>query len=238
MKFILKHKFIFVIVIVLLLAVSLPFAFYMYERYKPYYTAEDFGIEVVTSRVDANQNGIDDYTDILLGARMDAENHPTYDGRYWDTGYPPDDIGVCTDVIWRAFRNAGYNLRAMVDHDIDISNEEDYHILNPDSNIDFRRVGNLYVFFSKYAENLTLDIDDISEWQPGDIVVFGEYQHIGIISDKRNRDGEPYVIHNSGQPLREEDILRSRAEKDPISGHFRWNAEGLEDILIYWENEA
>ena len=165
MKFILKHKLILVIVILLLLVVSLPFTFYMYEKYKPYYTAEDFGIEVITSSVDANQNGIDDYTDILLGAKMDAENHPTYDGRYWDTGYPPEDIGVCTDVIWRAFKNAGYNLRAMVDQDIEISNEEDYHIIYPDSNIDFRRVGNLYVFFSKYAESLTLDIDDIEKWQ-------------------------------------------------------------------------
>lgn len=234
MKFILKHKLILVIVILLLLVVSLPFTFYMYEKYKPYYTAEDFGIEVITSSVDANQNGIDDYTDILLGAKMDAENHPTYDGRYWDTGYPPEDIGVCTDVVWRAFKNAGYNLRAMVDQDIEISNEEDYHIIYPDSNIDFRRVGNLYVFFSKYAESLTLDIDDIEKWQPGDIVVFGEYQHIGIISDKRNRDGEPYVIHNSGQPLREEDVLRSRAKKDTITGHFRWNAEDLKDVLVYW----
>ena len=234
MKFILKHKLILVIVILLLLVVSLPFTFYMYEKYKPYYTAEDFGIEVITSSVDANQNGIDDYTDILLGAKMDAENHPTYDGRYWDTGYPPEDIGVCTDVIWRAFKNAGYNLRAMVDQDIEISNEEDYHIIYPDSNIDFRRVGNLYVFFSKYAESLTLDIDDIEKWQPGDIVVFGEYQHIGIISDKRNRDGEPYVIHNSGQPLREEDVLRSRAKKDTITGHFRWNARDLKDVLVYW----
>ena len=188
----------------------------------------------VISDVDANHNGIDDYTDILLGARMDAEAHPTYDGRYWDTGYPPDDIGVCTDVIWRAFKNAGYNLRAMVDHDIAISNDTDYHILYPDSNIDFRRVSNLQVFFSKYALNLTLDIHEIHEWQPGDIVVFNG-KHIGIISDKRNRDGEPYVIHNSGQPLREEDILRKRAEKDPVSGHFRWDAENIQDIVVLWE---
>ena len=235
MKFIRKHKLVIVILAVFLLALSLPFAFYLYEKYKPYYTALDFHITTVVSPVDANGNGIDDYRDILLGARMDAEAHPAYDGRYWDTGYPPDDIGVCTDVIWRAFRNAGYNLRAMVDHDIDESNDTDYHILYPDSNIDFRRVSNLQVFFSKYATNLTTDIDEIEEWQPGDIVVFNG-KHIGIISDKRNRDGEPYVIHNSGQPLREEDILRKRAEKDPISGHFRWDASKLENIVVYWED--
>lgn len=234
MKFIRKHRFVFIICIVLFIAISLPFSFYLFQKYKPYYTAEDFNIVTVISDVDANHNGIDDYTDILLGARMDAEAHPTYDGRYWDTGYPPDDIGVCTDVIWRAFKNAGYNLRAMVDHDIAISNDMDYHILYPDSNIDFRRVSNLQVFFSKYALNLTLDIHEIHEWQPGDIVVFNG-KHIGIISDKRNRDGEPYVIHNSGQPLREEDILRKRAEKDPVSGHFRWDAENIQDIVVLWE---
>ena len=234
MKFIKKHKLIIIIVILLLVCLSLPFIFLVYEKYKPFYTAQDFNIETITSNVDANNNGIDDYTDILLGARIDAENHPTYDGRYWDTGYPPRDIGVCTDVIWRAFKNAGDNLRSMVDNDIKNYNDTDYFITYPDSNIDFRRVGNLYIFFSKYALNLTLDINDIEEWQPGDIVVFGEYKHIGIISDKRNKEGEPYVIHNSGQPLREEDILRKRSEKDHITGHFRWDAEGLEDIIVYW----
>lgn len=40
------------------------------------YKAEDFGIETIYSKNDYNQNGIDDYTDILLGARKDAENKP------------------------------------------------------------------------------------------------------------------------------------------------------------------
>ena len=93
---------------------------------------------------------------------------------------------------------------------------------------------NLEVFFSKYALNLTLDVNDISEWQPGDIVVF-DSRHIGIISDRRNKQGDAYVIHNSGQPNREEDVLRKRAKKDPISGHFRWDASKIEDIIIYWE---
>ena len=54
----------------------------------------------------------------MFGARKDAEIHPRYNGAYYDGGYPPDDIGVCTDVIWRAFKNAGYNLKDMVDNDI------------------------------------------------------------------------------------------------------------------------
>ena len=85
---------------------------------KKTYSTEDFGFDTILSSVDFNDNGIDDYTDILLGARADAENHPTYDGSYFVGGYPPDDIGVCTDVIWRAFKHAGYSLRDMVDNDI------------------------------------------------------------------------------------------------------------------------
>lgn len=237
MKFIKKYKLVLIMIILLSTAITSPLIFIVYEKYKPYYKAEDFDIKVVKSSVDGNNNGIDDYTDILLGARIDAENHPTYDGRYWEFGYPPDDIGVCTDVVWRAFKNAGYNLRAMVDNDIR-NNRSDYRIKDPDSNIDFRRVGNLYVFFNKYAEVLTNDIAKIEEWQPGDIVIFGtDTNHIGIISDRRNRKGEPYVIHNSNQPLREEDILRKRSLKDPISGHYRFNTENLKDILVYWEDD-
>lgn len=48
------------------------------------YSAEDFDIEQIKSSVDFNDNGVDDYTDIMLGARKDAENHPEYNGKYWD----------------------------------------------------------------------------------------------------------------------------------------------------------
>ena len=57
---------------------------------KKTYSAEDFGFDTILSSVDFNDNSIDDYTDILLGARADAENHPTYDGSYYVGGYPPD----------------------------------------------------------------------------------------------------------------------------------------------------
>ena len=73
------------------------------------------------------------------------------------------------------------------------------------------------------------------EWQPGDIVVFGSSKHIGIISDKRNKNGEPFLIHNSGQPFREEDVLRRLAKKDGITGHFRWDASKINDRIILWE---
>lgn len=127
------------------------------------YAAENFGIEVLQSTMDFNGNGIDDYTDILYGARMDAEKHPRYDGSYYDGGFPPDEIGVCTDVVWRAFKNAGYNLREMVDHDIALRSEAYPAIEKRDDNIDFRRVVNLHIFFEEYAVSLTIDTDKIEE---------------------------------------------------------------------------
>lgn len=189
------------------------------------YTEEDFGIERVLSAYDYNKNGVDDYTDILLGARQDAENHPAYRSAYYAGGYPPEDEGVCTDLVWRAFQNAGYSLKDMVDADIR-ENTKQYPRVEgkPDPNIDFRRVKNLKVFFDRYALNLTTDPYEIAEWQPGDIVIFGT-DHIGIISDKRNAQGIPFLIHNGGQPEREEDALLQQNFFHPISGHYRFQGD-------------
>ena len=195
------------------------------------FSAKHFDIETVHSDVDFNNNGIDDYTDILLGARLDAQNHPEYDSRYWAEGYPPDNIGVCTDVVWRAFKNAGYSLRDMVDKDIQLYPQDYPNIIKRDNNIDFRRVVNLRVFFDKYGQELTLDINETDQWQPGDIVIFGNNKHIGIVSDKRNFKGHTYIIHNGGQPNREEDYFK----RGEVTGHYRFDASLLsEEILIAW----
>ena len=185
------------------------------------------------SSYDFNGNGLSDAMDLVLGARADAENHPTYDGRYWQGGYPPDNIDVCTDVVWRAFRAAGYSLRDMVDADIAARPSAYPNVTQRDSNIDFRRVKNLRVFFRTYAVSLTTDIRDTDAWQPGDIVIFGNDKHIGIISDKRTESGRPYVIHNGGQNDREEDALGN----DKVTGHYRFDAERLpEELRIAWSD--
>lgn len=197
------------------------------------YTGEEFGISLLISETDFNGNGIDDYTDILRGARGDAENKPKYDGRYWDEGFPPKHIGVCTDVIWRAFREAGYDLRQMVDGDIAQNHEAYPNIARRDKNIDFRRVGNLHIFFKRYAIELTTDPDNIDQWQPGDIVIFANDKHIGIISDRRNRRGWPYVIHNGGQPRREEDYLK----RGKVLAHYRFDAAKIDPgVLEPWND--
>ncbi len=231
MKF--KNKTLFIIIFSLIISSVLFAAYYWNLIPQKSYTAEDFGIETVISSIDFNENGLDDYEDLLLGARADAENHPKYDGSYHASGYPPDNIGVCTDVVWRAFKNAGYSLKDMVDADIQKRTEAYANITRIDSNIDFRRVGNLHVFFDEYAVPLTTDINNIEEWQPGDIVIFGNNKHIGIVSDKRNKNGHAYIIHNSGQPKREENYL-NRTTMD-VTAHYRFDASLIDNaVLIKW----
>ena len=178
---------------------------------------EDFGIADFHSSVDMDGDGLDDQSDILQGARDYISTNPVYKSKYYSTGYPDDQYGVCTDVVANAMKSAGYDLMELVNADI-LENPQDYNIEEPDINIDFRRVNNLKVYFAHTAVELTTDIYDISQWQGGDIVIFEN--HIGIVSDKRNDDGVAYVIHHNDpfQKSYEEDILESR---DDITGHYR-----------------
>lgn len=168
------------------------------------YSNADFGIETFISPNDADADGIDDQTDILQSARAYIETKPKYKSVYYATGYPDDGYGVCTDVVAFALKGAGYDLMTLVNRHIK-ANPEKYNIEAVDINIDFRRVRNLRVFFDDTAESLTTDINQIEQWQGGDIVIFPG--HIGIVSDKRNKNGVAYLIHNGGQPNYEEDAL-------------------------------
>lgn len=182
------------------------------------YTNADFDIKTYYSTVDKDDDSIDDQTDILKSAREYIATKPKYKSKYYGTGYPNDEYGVCTDVVAQALKNSGYDLMILVNDDI-LNNREDYEIDVVDKNIDFRRVRNLKVYFKNNAIELTTDIYKIDAWQGGDIVIFDK--HIGIISDKRNKNGVPFVIHhNKISELNnyEEDILEYR---DDIIGHYR-----------------
>lgn len=219
-----RKKLLIFIVISVILIVIYSILSYFNLIPKKTYTAKDFGIKTLKSENDYNKNGIDDYTDILIGARKDAQNKPKYISVYYNGGYPPESEGVCTDVIWRAFKNAGYPFKDMVDEHIK-NNLSLYPRVagKPDKNIDFRRVPNLKVYFDNNTVSYSLDPYKITEWQPGDIVIFGKnYSHIAIVSDKRNRQGVPYIIHNAGQPIREEDALVKYSKRAPITGHYRF----------------
>lgn len=180
------------------------------------YTNADFNIATYHSRVDKDGDGLDDQADILRSARDYLATQPKYQSQYYVSGYPDDDHGVCTDVVAFALRGAGYNLMELVAEDIR-AYPGAYDIDVPDAKIDFRRVKNLAVYFRRHAQSLTTDLRQISEWQGGDIVIFPD--HIGIVSDRRNREGVPYLLHHYSpvQMTYEEDVL----SKYEIIGHYR-----------------
>ncbi len=181
------------------------------------YTNEDFGIADYISAVDKDGDGIDDQSDVLQNVRAYIATEPKYKSKYYGTGYPDDGYGVCTDVVAQGLLHAGYDLMTLVNEDI-LAHSDMYDIDKPDPNIDFRRVRNLIVYFRNHGISLTTDISDIDDWQGGDIIIFKK--HIGIVSDKRNKNGVPFIIHHANpyQVHYEEDILENRND---IVGHFR-----------------
>ncbi len=222
-----------ILIIVALIIVQILFAPVLLSRLgerltHPFAASVDVTDLVVANDTDGDD--IDDASDIVCGARLEVTNRTAYRSNYYIGGYPPDDEGVCSDVVWRAFKNAGYDLKPMVDDDI-AANSELYPLTDdkPDPNIDFRRVNDLNVFFSRHAQTLTLellprDADNLYLWQRGDIVITkkGSNWHIAILSNMRNINGVPYVIHNGGPFPSEENCLEQWAADDRIVGHYRW----------------
>ena len=200
------------------------YAVWRYQRTSPERLPDryDGNIAQLHSQTDADGDDLDDQVDVLQSALAYIATRPKYQSKYYGAGYPDDGYGVCTDVVAFALRGAGYDLMALVNNDI-VSNPDDYDITEPDVNIDFRRVKNLQVYFEHNATSLTTDISQIEQWQGGDIVVFNN--HIGIVSDHRNSNGMPYIIHHNSpwQKSYEEDILESR---DDIVGHYRVEQHG------------
>ena len=202
----------------IILIIVVLYALYRFN-YIPHkkYTNEDFNIKTYISKTDKDNDGIDDQTDILNNVRDYIKTNPKYKSKYYATGYPNDEYGVCTDVVAFGLKGAGYDLMNLVNEHIK-SNRNLYDIDVIDKNIDFRRVQNLKVYLDNNAIALTNDINKIKEWQGGDIVVFKN--HIGIVSDKRNKKGVPFIIHHANpyQRYYEEDILEYR---NNIIGHYR-----------------
>ena len=165
---------------------------------------------------------------ILLGARQEVHNGTIYDASYQVITYPQGDVsperGACTDVIIRAYRNAGIDLQQLIHEDMKQHFNlypDNWGLSAPDPNIDHRRVPNQMTYMQRHALELTIEVvEELEEWQWGDVVYWrfanGD-QHCGIISDRTNWRGVPLVIHNAGQ-AREEDCL----QRWQIIGHFRY----------------
>lgn len=187
-------------------------------------------VEKLSVKTDIDNDWINDIEDILQWARNEVKNKTNYKSTYYSGWYPPENEWVCTDVIWRALKNAWIDLKWLMDIDIK-NNISKYKRVEwkPDSNIDFRRVPNLDTFLKRKTISLTIEvipwnIENLKQWQAWDIVIFDKPKnHTAIISDKRNKKWVPYIIHNSAPFPREDNwLIYWDKNISKIIGHYRW----------------
>jgi uncharacterized protein YijF (DUF1287 family) len=166
---------------------------------------------------------------VLASAFAQTEATPNYSHEYIVIPYPngdvPADTGACTDVIIRAFRNAGVDLQKEVHEDMEVNFSkypQKWGLTRTDTNIDHRRVPNLQTYFTRKGASLPVSLDSAG-YKPGDVVswdIDGKgMTHIGVVSNWRASVNGPYlVVHNIGAGTRLEDRLFAWK----ITGHFRY----------------
>jgi uncharacterized protein YijF (DUF1287 family) len=173
---------------------------------------------------DQDGDGIPDPLDVLLGARKLVLNHATYTEGYFRIPYPGGDVpravGVCSDTIVRAFRNAGLDLQRRVAEDIRAAPKAYPSVARPNPSIDHRRVKTLLVWFQRHVP----EVHD-GPLRPGDVVFLDTFpsrpgpDHVGIVSDRIAPSGQPFIINNwtVGYREGEMDLLPSI----PVTHRFR-----------------
>ncbi len=168
---------------------------------------------------------------LIMAAKERTTHTVRYDGSYRYISYPMGDVasnrGVCTDVVIRTYRKLGIDLQQLVHEDIKKNftlypSRAKWGNIEPDPNIDHRRVYNLQVFFKRYGESLPITNDPL-DYQPGDLVTWRlgpKLPHIGVVVDEYSTDypDQPLIVHNIGQGPKQEDILFTF----PITGHYRY----------------
>jgi uncharacterized protein len=171
--------------------------------------------------------------DIAAAARQQLGVTIHYDPTYRRLAYPggdvPADRGVCTDVIVRALRVArAIDLQKRVHEDL-AAHVGAYPLQRwgnpkPDASIDHRRVPNLMKYFER-AGLAVATTRNAADYLPGDIVAWDLGRgvlHIGIVSDRVAPTLAPFIVHNIGAGVREEDILFRFA----VMGHYRLPTPG------------
>jgi len=157
-----------------------------------------------------------------------TEQDVVYDPSYFSIDYPngdvPNDKGVCTDVIIRAYRKVGIDLQKEVHEDMKANFNvypKIWGLKSTDKNIDHRRVPNLMVFFKRQGAAKIISTNE-KDYLPGDIVCWnlrGAITHIGIVVDKKSIDGKRnLIVHNIGGGQELADCLFSYK----IIGHYRY----------------
>ncbi len=145
---------------------------------------------------------------LALAALALTQDEVSYDGRYFNIQYPngdiPEGLGVCTDVVIRAYRKLGIDLQKEVHEDMQAnfsSYPQKWGLHKTDTNIDHRRVPNLMTFFKRHGVKKSITKDP-NNYLPGDIVCWmlsGNLTHIGIVVNQKSSDKKRYmIVHNIG----------------------------------------
>ena len=174
--------------------------------------------------------GSEAYVERLVAAVAQTRSRVIYDGSYRRIPYPggdvPETIGVCTDVVIRAYRRIGVDLQVEVHEDMKRafrSYPQLWGLSGPDPNIDHRRVPNLQTFLRRAGAALSVSRDP-GRYRAGDLVTWmlpRNLPHIGIVAGTRSATGTPLVVHNIGRGPEVEDILF----RYPITGHYRYGKQ-------------
>lgn len=177
-----------------------------------------------------NSNASSFETDIVSALLARTTHNVTYDGAYLSIPYPngdvPDNIGVCSDVIIRAYRKLGVDLQKLVHEDMAANfdaypSKRIWGLSKTDTNIDHRRVPNLQRFFIRHGQVLKTSAD-IDDYKAGDIVTWmlpGNLPHIGVVIDRfSSQSGNPLIVHNIGRGPKVDDMLLTYK----VTGHYRF----------------
>ena len=115
-------------------------------------------------------------------------------------------------------RAAGLDLPTLVDNDKRAA-PENYFGVPPDKNIDYRRVPNLAVYFRATPQRSPRIRAPLSSGRAATSSIFDD-DHIGIVSDRRNASGVPYLIHHA-HPMQRHYEENTLASYSNITGHYR-----------------
>jgi uncharacterized protein YijF (DUF1287 family) len=172
----------------------------------------------------------DEYFQKLSDAAIEQTRHKVvYNGEYRQIKYPngdvPDSIGVCTDVIIRAYRKVGSDLQQLVHEDMKKAFPE-YNKRRRsdriDANIDHRRTPNLETFLTRRGASLPIT-DKATDYQPGDIVFWDVAAgHVGLVVNEKVSGTDRYlIVHNICCGVQKVDFLFDAK----IVGHYRWKGK-------------
>lgn len=169
------------------------------------------------------------FDSLVIATNGIVNDQIVYDPSYFSIDYPNGDIpaglGVCTDVVIRAYRAVGIDLQKEVHEDMKAnfnSYPKKWGHRTTDKNIDHRRVPNLMTYFKRKGAEKAITLNP-QDYYPGDIVCWdlgGGITHIGIVVESKSNDGlRNMIVHNIGQGQVKEDVLFSYK----IIGHYRYN---------------